>query len=70
MPNHIRRITRWLAAPLALFIVRRPYLRTEEIRAALDGIKHDDTKQREALAALAGLAPQLQALLKAAGVPQ
>ena len=31
MPNHIRRITRWLAAPLALFIVRRPYLRTEEI---------------------------------------
>ena len=30
----------------------------------------NDTKQREALAALAGLAPQLQALLKAAGVPQ
>lgn len=28
----------------------------------------NDTKQREALAALAGLAPQLQALLKAAGV--
>lgn len=43
MPNHIRRITRWLDAPLALFIVRRPYLRTEEVRAALDSIKHDDT---------------------------
>ena len=43
MLNHIRRITRWLAAPLALFIVRRPYLRTEEVRAALHSIKHDDS---------------------------
>ena len=35
MPNHIRRITRWLAAPLALFIVRRRYVTAAEIHKAI-----------------------------------
>lgn len=46
---------------------------TERFPSALECLKasaYSNNKQREALAALAGLAPQLQALLKAAGVPQ
>lgn len=74
----------FIARLLARFIVRRRYVtlvrgkpRTSG-RGAVNVIRYlaqkfcvdNDTKQREALAALAGLAPQLQALLKAAGVSQ
>ena len=49
MPNAITRhlavLRAHMAAPFALSQLRRPYLRTEEVRAALDGIKHDDSKR-------------------------
>ena len=47
MPNAISRhlavLRAHMAAPFALSQLRRRYVRAEEIRAALDGIKHDDT---------------------------
>lgn len=50
MPNAITRhlavLRAHMAAPFALSQLRRRYVRAEEIRAALDGIKHERSHPR------------------------